>query len=262
MNINNLLKEDFYSLSGEDEKAIVEHLASRLKIEFEKKDKSGIYGLTQYRFAYNSNHIEGSTLTENQTRELFQNGTIHSDEEVFVAKDIEEGTGHFMMFNEMLATYEEELTQELIKKYHFRLKSGVWEDMANGYPCGEYKNRINRVSDIAVVHPLEVEGEMRRLLDWYNTEEKTLKTIGVFHACYERIHPFQDGNGRTGRMILFKESLKNGIVPAIVNEEDRNIYMQSLHLAQTEKDYEELVDFLKKKQADYYKNIRDFLWEY
>ena len=103
---------------------------------------------------------------------------------------------------------------------------------------------------------------MRRLLDWYNTEEKTLKTISVFHACYERIHPFQDGNGRTGRMILFKESLKNGIVPAIVNEEDRNIYMQSLHLAQTEKDYEELVDFLKKKQADYYKDIRDFLWEY
>ena len=134
--------------------------------------------------------------------------------------------------------------------------------MANGYPCGEYKNRINRVSDISVVHPSEVEREMIRLLDWYNNEQKTLKTISVFHARYERIHPFQDGNGRTGRMILFKESLKNGIVPAIVKDEDRNVYMHSLHLAQTEKNYEELVDFLKKKQADYYKDIRDFLWEY
>ena len=98
--------------------------------------------------AYNSNKIEGSTLTERQTASLFETGTIFGEDAVFRAKDVEEMTGHFLMFNYMLQTYQEPLTEDLVKQYHYRLKAGVFEDLANGYPVGEYKNRKNIVSDI------------------------------------------------------------------------------------------------------------------
>ena len=120
---------------------MVEQLKKRLQIEFEKQDRSGIYGFTQRNLAYNSNKIEGSTLTERQTASLFETGTIFGEDAIFRAKDVEEMTGHFLMFNYMLQTYQEPLTEDLVKQYHYRLKAGVFEDLANGYPVGEYKNR-------------------------------------------------------------------------------------------------------------------------
>ena len=136
MNINDILVKKIDNLTIEDENKIVNSLCNRFIIEHQKNDKSGIYGKTQYMFAFNSNHMEGSTLTINQTRSLFQTGTLPQSDETYIAKDIEEAQGHFLMFNEMLHTYDHELSEELIKKYHFRLKQGVFEDQANGYPCG------------------------------------------------------------------------------------------------------------------------------
>lgn len=261
--INQLLKKRFQDLTAEDEKKITEELVQRLLIEHKKQDRSGIYGETQYEMAYHSNRIEGSTLTEKQTLSLFETGTLPASDEVYRAKDIEEATGHFLMFNEMLHTFQEELSHELIKRYHYRLKSGVFEDQANGYPIGEYKNRRNRVSDIQVALPQEVPEKMEELFDWYKSQKQPdLSTIAVFHARYENIHPFQDGNGRTGRMLLFKECLKNGIIPAIIRDEHKMEYYHALHAAQLEGAFKSLELFLRKESELYYKQLQEYLFVY
>ena len=169
----------------------VEELIHRFEVEQQKNDRGGIYALTQRMMAYNSNKIEGSTLTEKQTASLFDTGTLSSEDAVIRAKDVEEMTGHFLMFNEMLKTYDLPLSHELIKRYHYKLKSGVFEDLANGYPVGEYKNRRNMVSDIVTAMPEEVEGRMTELLEWYHAlPQHTLADLAKFHADYEAIHPF------------------------------------------------------------------------
>ena len=171
----------------------VEELIHRFEVEQQKNDRSGIYALTQRMMAYNSNKIEGSTLTEKQTASLFDTGTLSSEDAVIRAKDVEEMTGHFLMFNEMLKTYDLPLSHELIKRYHYKLKSGVFEDLANGYPVGEYKSRRNMVSDIVTALPEEVEGRMTELLEWYHTiPQHTLGDLAKFHADFEAIHPYQD----------------------------------------------------------------------
>ncbi len=259
--INNYLDREL-SLLAEDERLEVIHvLIERLKIEFAKQDKSGIYGLTQRKLAYNSNKIEGSTLTEKQTSSLFETGTVLASDEVYRAKDIEETRGHFLMFNEMLKTWDDVLTEELIKKYHFRLKSGVFEDLANGYPIGEYKNRRNMVSDIVTALPNEVGNRMRELLQEYEMQtNRGLYELAKFHAEYEKIHPFQDGNGRTGRLLLYKECLRNGLVPIIIQDANKGIYYTALNRAQTEADFKQLIDLFAKEQEAYYLIMRDFLY--
>lgn len=152
--------------------------------------------------SYNSSRIEGSTLTEKQTASIFYTGTIESeiDSVIVRTKDIEEMTGHFTMFNEMLKTYSEPLSCDLIKRYHHALKSGVFEDVANGYPIGEYKNRRNIVADVVTCPPEKVADEIDRLFEWYKgIDEKTISVLAELHIRYERIHPFQDGDGRTVR---------------------------------------------------------------
>ena len=150
-------------------------LIERLQIEYERQDKSGVYGLTQRLLAYNSNKIEGSTLTYNQTSSIFETGYLSSDGDMTIrTKDVEEMTGHFVMFNNMLKSYQDNLSEELIKKYHYDLKSGVFEDIANGYPIGEYKTRANIVSDIKTILPSEVEGEIKKLLDDYNSKSNNV----------------------------------------------------------------------------------------
>lgn len=262
MNINDILVKKIDNLTIEDENKIVNSLCNRFIIEHQKNDKSGIYGKTQYMFAFNSNHMEGSTLTINQTRSLFQTGTLPQSDETYIAKDIEEAQGHFLMFNEMLHTYDHELSEELIKKYHFRLKQGVFEDQANGYPCGEYKSRANFVGDIITAKPNEVPQKMQELLEWYNDQDKALEVILKFHAIYENIHPFQDGNGRTGRMILFKECLSNGIIPVLFTNDIQHAYKLALNKAQKLGDYTELLDIAKMSQMNYYKEIQEFLYDY
>ena len=125
------------------------------------------------------------------------------------------------MFNKMIDTLEEPLTEELIKAFHFELKSGVFEDRANGYAIGDYKKRPNMVGMYETALPKEVPEKMRELLEWYHGSEKTLEVMAEFHARYESLHPFQDGNGRTGRLILFRECLKSGLVPIIIEDQYR-----------------------------------------
>ena len=245
------------------ESDFVKELINRFKIEFKKNDRSGIYGLTQRMLAYNSNKIEGSTLTEKQTASLFETGSLAQEEILIRAKDVEEMTGHFMMFNEMLKTYDQPLSHELIKSYHFKLKSGVFEDMANGYLVGEYKNRRNQVGNIQTALPEEVYDRMSTLIGDYNEKiNHTLYDLTVFHSQFEMIHPFQDGNGRAGRIILFKECLKNNIIPFIVNDVNKADYYHALSEASLNKDYVPLFDFFQKEQKTFKKMSEGFIIPY
>lgn len=262
--LNKLLSKPINMLTQEDSAEIVRELITRMMIEFKKNDRSGIYAKTQTEMAYNSNKIEGSTLTPAQTTSLFTTGTLRSDgETVYKAKDIEEMTGHFSMFNHMLIHWDQPLTEQLIKEFHYHLKIGVFEDRANGYPVGEYKNRVNYVSDIQVAGPDQVQAYMKELLQRYESiETVTISDLAKLHADFEKIHPFQDGNGRTGRMILFKECLKEGIIPVLIRDADKEKYYFSLNKAQKEKDYTALVAYFKMEQEYYFGKIKEFLWNY
>ena len=136
-------------------------LIDRFLIERKRFDRSGIYAYTQRTMAYNSNKIEGSTLTPEQTASLFDSGTLPKSEDYYRAKDVEEMNGHFLMFNFMLDTLHEPLSQEMIKRMHYELKSGVFEDRANGYAIGEYKKRANMVGIYKTTLPENVEAEMK-----------------------------------------------------------------------------------------------------
>lgn len=231
----------------------------RLIIEFNRKDRSGVYGETQRMLAYNSNKIEGSTLTYNQTASIFETGTIISDGELVRTKDVEEMNGHFLMFNNMLKTYADVLTEELIKSYHYDLKFAVFEDKANGYPIGEYKTRGNRVADIKTCKVEDVAVFMNELINKYNSKNDiTLEDIAWFHSEYEKIHPFQDGNGRTGRIIMYKECLKNKIFPFIIEDNKKDMYYQVLNMAQ-KGNIKPLVDFFREEQEIYFEKIRDLI---
>jgi len=261
--INNILKLEVDQIKPNDLETLVNQLAKRLEIELAKKDKSGIYGITQYQFTYNSNRIEGSRLSEDQTIALFQTGTVGRDNDEYRAKDIEEATGHFLMFNQMIQTYQEELSEKLMKQFHYNLKCGVFEDRANGYPIGEYKSRANYVGKIKTALPHEVSDRMRELLDWYLGQEKiTIKTLAELHSQYEKIHPFQDGNGRTGRVILFKECLKNNIIPFIIHDENKLQYYQTLAEGQMTSNIENLAKYFEEEQKVYYAKMRELLYVY
>lgn len=239
---------------------MTELLKERFRIEMEKQDRGGVYALTQRKMAYNSNRIEGSTLTEKQTASIFETGTIRADGSVFRTKDVEEMTGHFTMFNYMLDTCEEILSQRLIKEYHYRLKAGVFEDIANGYPIGEYKNRRNMVSNIMTSTPEKVEEDMKVLLEDYNSKEPhSLKDLAEFHARFEKIHPFQDGNGRTGRMILFKDCLRSCVMPFIIGDDRKAEYYECLNNAQQNEDYEPLIRYFGQEQERYVEMVKDFI---
>ena len=171
--------------------------------------------------------------------------------------------GHFLMFNNMLDTLNEDLNEEIIKRFHFELKSGVFEDRANGYAIGDYKKRPNMIGMYKTALPSEVNNEMNTLIEWYRNEEKNIKTLALFHAKYESIHPFQDGNGRTGRMILFRETLKyDSLKPFIILDEDRNEYLEGLKEYREENKVTKLIELMNNKEADkYYMNCKYFMGE-
>lgn len=237
-------------------------LIERFQIERKKFDRSGIYAYTQRALAYNSNKIEGSTLNEEQTASLFDTGMLPASDDYYRAKDVEETNGHFLMFNKMIDTLEEDLSEELIKEFHYELKSGVFEDRANGYAIGDYKKRPNMVGMYETALPKEVPDKMRELLEWYHgIQVKTLEVMAQFHARYEALHPFQDGNGRTGRLILFRECLKSGLVPIIIEDQYRPEYIEGL------KEYREfgktnkLLTLFQTEQKKYLEKIKYFLDE-
>lgn len=246
-----------------NEQEISNLIKNNILDDFKRNEKKGIYAATQKLMAYNSNKIEGSTLTSEQTASLFDTGTITSNGvEVYKAKDIEEMTGHFKMFNQMLKYIDEPLSVELIKSYHYQLKNGVFEDLLNGYPVGEFKNRANRVSDIETANPLNVTRKMEELLDKYENSPKKIEDIAAFHAEYEQIHPFQDGNGRTGRMIIFKQCINSSLIPVIIKDEEKILYYKALHSAQVKKDFSFLISFFKNSQQAYLKYVHDFIQDY
>ena len=233
-------------------KEFLDYLLERFQIERKKFDRSGIYGYTQRLLAYNSNKIEGSTLTEEQTASLFDTGFLPGTDDYYRAKDVEEMNGHFLMFNKMLETLEEDLTQDLIKQFHYELKSGVFEDRANGYAIGDYKKRPNMIGTYQTARPEDVKNEIISLLHWYRKQEVNLSVLAEFHARYECIHPFQDGNGRTGRLIIFRECLKNGLVPVIIEDSNRYRYLEALKQYREEKIVKNLVKLFEAEQQVYY----------
>ena len=237
---------------------INDFLIERFKIEHNKRDRSGIYATTQRLLAYNSNKIEGSTLTEEQTASLFDTGSLPKSDDYYRAKDIEEMNGHFLMFNLMINTLDQELSEDLIKRFHYELKSGVFEDRANGYAIGDYKTRPNIIGNNRTVLPKDVPTEMKNLLEWYNKQEKSLTTLAKFHTRYETIHPFQDGNGRTGRLILFRECLNNDLIPFIIEDKNRNEYIEALKTAR-DNDFSALAQLFQKEQKAYKEEIDYFM---
>ena len=235
-------------------------LIERFMIERKRFDRSGVYAYTQRTMAYNSNKIEGSTLTPEQTASLFDNGTLPQNDNFYRAKDVEEMNGHFLMFNCMLDTLDQDLTENLMKRFHYELKSGVFEDRANGYAIGAYKERPNMVGMYKTTLPNEVLEEMGKLLDWYGKQEKSLHILAEFHARYEMIHPFQDGNGRTGRMILFRECLKNSDVrPFIIQDDNRELYIKGLKEYRENQKTDILVAFMEQEIDNYYKQCEYFM---
>ena len=240
-------------------KEFLKFLLERFEIERERFDRSGVYAYTQRLLAYNSNKIEGSTLTEEQTASLFDNGTLPKSDDYYRAKDVEEMNGHFLMFNKMLDTLDESLTQELIKKFHYELKSGVFEDRANGYAIGDYKQRPNMIGMYQTVRPEDVAQEMYLLMEWYDSQAINISILAEFHARYESIHPFQDGNGRTGRLILFRECLKNDVVPVVIEDTNRNEYLEALKEFREEKSLNKLIELFKKEQQFYLEKCNYFM---
>lgn len=234
----------------------VKQLKEQMLDEFGRQDRRGVYGFTQKIMAYNSNKIEGSTLTSEQTASLFDTGTIVANGEfVYRTKDVEEMTGHFKMFNEILKSLGKPLTAKMIKSLHFQLKTGVFEDYANGYPIGEFKNRANAVGNFITEMPQNVPNRIDEIINEYNAGERKLSDIARFHLEYERIHPFQDGNGRTGRAIILKQCLDSGLIPAIIRDTDKARYYHALQTARADK----LTDFFKEEQNKYYEQIRAFI---
>lgn len=239
-------------------------IKKRLIIEFHKQDKSGVYGYTQRTMAYNSNRIEGSTLTEKQTASIFETGTLYKDNETdyFITKDIEEMTGHFKMFNYIMKNMDNPLSIDMIKGMHKNLKEGVFEDIANGYAIGDWKKRSNRVSDIQTTPPNKVNEKMNILMDNFSNRKLSLKDIAQFHAQFENIHPFQDGNGRVGRMIILKQCLDNNLTPIIIRNENRLNYMRYLNDAQLNNNFEPLIKYFMDEQKNYLHHALDLVIDY
>ena len=207
---------------------------------------------------YNSNHIEGSKLTKDQTRFIYETKTIGLEENAVIpVNDIVETVNHFRCMDFIIDTAEKELTQPYIKRLHALLKSGTEDSLLDGFAVGDYKKFPNEVGDHVTTPPENVSAEMARLLTKYKEQEKTLETLVSFHADFESIHPFQDGNGRVGRLILFKECLHYGIVPFIITDELRLYYYRGLSRWKDEKGF--LMDTCltaqdaMKKYLDYFR---------
>lgn len=235
-------------------------LLEMLKEEKEMGLKGGIYHTTQIKFAYNTNHIEGSRLSEEQTRYIYETNTIAPEgEEATSIDDIMETVNHFQCFDYMLDHVEEPLSEEMIKKFHSILKSNTSDSRKTWFNVGEYKSRPNVVGERKTAPPSKVKEQMVALLDSYNNKQDiSINDIITFHHDFEVIHPFQDGNGRVGRLIMFKECLKNNIMPFIIEESHKLFYYRGLNEYKNEKGY--LVDTCLSAQ-DYYEQLVKYFIE-
>ena len=210
-------------------KVNVSPLLACMREEKECGLKGGIYHRTQIDLTYNSNHIEGSRLTHEQTRFIFETNTIGITDESINVDDIVETTNHFRCIDLIIDRADEKLSEPFIKEIHRILKTGTSDSAKSWFNVGDYKKLPNEVSGNATCPPEEVHARMKSLLSAYNAKPvKTLEDIIDLHQKFEVIHPFQDGNGRVGRLIMFKECLANGIVPFIITEELKLFYYRGL----------------------------------
>ena len=218
--------------------------------------KGGIYHKTQIDLTYNSNHIEGSRLTHDQTRYIFETNTIGVVGESIRVDDIIETTNHFRCIDLIIDRAEERLTESLIKELHLILKSGTSDSRKDWFTVGDYKRLPNEVGGCETTAPEDVHREMRTLLKEYNgIKRKSFEDIIDLHQRFEAIHPFQDGNGRVGRLVMFKECLANGYVPFIITDELKMFYYRGLREWPHIKEY--LRDTCLAAQ-DNYKSVLDY----
>ncbi|MBR6642697.1 MAG: Fic family protein [Lachnospiraceae bacterium] len=198
----------------------------------------GIYHKTQIELTYNSNHMEGSRLTHDQTRYIFETNTIGVEKEVLNVDDLIETVNHFRCIDMIIDNAKAPLTEKLIKELHLVLKNGTSDSRKDWFAVGAYKKMPNEVSGMDTALPEEVAEKMKALLAEYNRkDEKTFEDILDFHVQFERIHPFQDGNGRVGRLIMFKECLKYNIVPFIIEDDLKMFYYRGLKEWNNKKGY-------------------------
>ena len=198
---------------------------NKLLLDILQEEKSsgysgGIYHKTQIELTYNSNHIEGSSLTHEQTRYIFETNTIGVETGSINVDDVIETANHFRLVSLIIDNAKSMLTEEFIKELHLILKNGTSDSRKDLFAVGDYKKLPNEVSGMNTVIPEEVSGKMKELLNEYNAKEEiSIDDVLDFHVKFEKIHPFQDGNGRVGRLIMFKECLKYNIVPFIIEDE-------------------------------------------
>lgn len=238
-----------------------ENLLDILKTEKKNNIKGGIYHKIQVDMTYNSNHIEGSRLTHDQTRYIFETNTIGFTDESIKVDDIVETVNHFRCIDEIIDHANSSLTEKLIKNLHLILKTGTSDSKLDWFAVGDYKKLPNEVGGRDTTLPENVESEIKKLLTSYNNKkEKTLHDIIEFHVQFERIHPFQDGNGRIGRLIMFKECLKHNIVPFIIEDNIKMFYYRGLKEWNNEPGY--LTDTCLSAQDKFKKYLDYFRIEY
>ena len=227
-----------------------------LKEQKASKYSGGIYHRTQIDLTYHSNHIEGSRLSYDQTRYIFETNTIVVEKEVLNVDDIIETVNHFRCIDIIIDCAKAVPTEKSIKKLHLVLKNGTSDSRKDWFAVGDYKKLPNEVGGMDTTIPEEVADKMKNLLREYNAkDEKTFEDILDFHVKFERIHPFQDGNGRIGRLIMFKECLKYNMVPFIIDDNLKMFYYRGLKEWDNEKGY--LTDTCLSAQ-DKYKAYLDY----
>lgn len=231
-------------------------LLSILREQKKMRLKGSIYHRTQIDLTYNSNHIEGSRLSHEQTRYIFETNTIGITDQSVRVDDIIETTNHFRCIDMIIDHAEDKLTESFIKRIHSILKAGTSDSSKDWFMVGDYKRLPNEVGGMETCAPEDVHHEMVKLLNKYNAiKVKTLEDIIDFHQHFESIHPFQDGNGRVGRLIMFKECLNNGIVPFIITDELKMFYYRGLREWNHVRGY--LMDTCLTAQ-DFYKDLLDY----
>ena len=229
----------------------------------EKKAKlsGGIYHKVQIELTYNSNHIEGSRLTHDQTRYIFETNTIGIDSGAVKVDDVVETANHFKCIDLIIDNAKKQITEAFIKKLHRNLKSGTTDARQDWFIVGDYKKLPNTVGDMYTAQPEEVAEKVKELLKEYNAKkEKTFDDLLDFHYKFECIHPFQDGNGRIGRLLLFKDCLKYNIVPFIIDEELKMFYYRGLKEWANERGY--LRDTCRMAQDKFKLNLDYFRINY
>lgn len=234
-------------------------LLYRLREEKRIRLKGGIYHQTQIKLAYNSNHMEGSKLTEDQTRYIYETNTLGLEKEPVNVDDIIETVNHFQCFDYILDCAKEDLNETIIKKIHSILKANTSDSRLEWFKVGDYKQRPNMTGDSKTTPPGKVKKEMQQLLFEYHQKDSiSFHDIVEFHYRFEKIHPFQDGNGRVGRLIMFKECLKCDIIPFIIDERYKMYYYRGLKEFENEKGF--LTDTCFSAQ-DAYKELLEYFAE-